>query len=236
VPVYELVDSLVGTVADVSDKNIKTLTREIFNPKDVGMEDFIKFRDIMMTENPAAWNAVVKAEANRRLARFTDILEQEGNKIYQNEPRALLNALFGSGTQRQMFLNALPGEMRKNALMLEDYLKSASVGRRIGSPTASRGEQIERLSKTPAGIVTSYLTSPKQAFKDMTRDRVIAENARLLSEFMVDPTVQRELMRVRRLGNGRQAGRVLSNILATWNKVQLQPMMQTAQERRGQIQ
>jgi hypothetical protein len=61
-------ESKIGKIANMSDDQVKNVSKTIFDPNETDMKTFLKLRNEMVQENPEVWRGVVKNEMERRLS------------------------------------------------------------------------------------------------------------------------------------------------------------------------
>lgn len=65
--VQRIKDSKVGKIANMSDDQIKNVSKTIFDANETDMKTFLRLRNDMMAEDPKVWNNIIRNEIERRL-------------------------------------------------------------------------------------------------------------------------------------------------------------------------
>jgi len=198
IAVSELQDGLIGRIATVSDKQLRNISSEIFNPR-TSPGDVRRVRDVIEGVDPQAWQDIVRNEVDFRVGSLTAQIEEAGSDIIPNIPAALKRNLFGAGRQRETLLRSLTGEQRKNFVYMERVLGRASEGRAAGSPTASFTEILKDL-RGKLGILKDVFTRPIESIQTAGDTSLFNRKVKALTQILYDPKWTPRMAELRRLG------------------------------------
>jgi len=141
VPVKELQDSAVGTLANLDQFGLQQFSRRLFSGQTSAQErSFVKAN--LDKVDPQAYRRMVQSDMGRRLDEISDIGTDSG---IENTPRMINAALFRNEATRKMWKEALP-DMADRIDDLHYVLNLATTGRNSGSATATRGEIVQGLT------------------------------------------------------------------------------------------
>ena len=197
--VNELQESLIGRVADVTDKQLKTISSEIFNPR-TSVDDVLKARKTIEKIDPSAWDGIVRNELDFRVSSITKSIEEGGINTIPNIPALLKRSIFGTGNKREVMLRSLTPEQRKNFIFLETTLSRAGQGRAAGSPTASNLEILKDL-RPKLGLLKDIFLTPIKKLQETGETGLFNKAVKGLAGVMLDTKWQPRLAKLRKLDN-----------------------------------
>lgn len=143
--IEQLEESLIGSVARLSDAEKTSASNLIFQP---GNNPAIirSTRQAISSVNPGIWNDIVGAEIDKRIGgAFESAAKDVAEGNIANLPGKLKSALFGNPRSRRALLEGAEPVVRESLLDLERILEKAARGRVVGSPTAIRQRLLEGL-------------------------------------------------------------------------------------------
>lgn len=141
VPVKELQDSAVGTLANLDQFSLQQFSRRLFSGQTSSQERaFVKAN--LDKVDPKAYRRMVQSDMGRRLDEISDIGTDTG---IENTPRLINSALFRNEATRNMWKQALP-DMADRLDDLHYVLNLSTTGRNAGSGTATRGEIMDSVT------------------------------------------------------------------------------------------
>lgn len=141
VPVKELQDSAVGTLANLDQFGLQQFSRRLFSGQTSAQERaFVKAN--LDKADPEAYRRMVQSDMGRRLDEISDIGTDTG---IENTPRLINAALFRNEAQRKMWKEALP-DMADRLDDLHYVMNLATTGRNAGSTTATKNRLVEGLT------------------------------------------------------------------------------------------
>jgi hypothetical protein len=235
-PWQEMVDSKVGAIANLKDKDLKTISTRLFDATEfvVTPQSVKNAKAVLQGQNPEAWNAIVRAEFQKRLGKVR--MDPESMTAGENIPAKLRTAIFGNQTQRETLYAALDGEAKKNLRYLEESLKKAEKGRPGGSPTQPNRVYDEQLRKRKglfgaigAPVRRVFEKGPMKAIGEAGDEKVFRDNLNELAETMFDPTWTAEWERIRRMApDSKETATAMQKILTESRKKLGKPAVQAA--------
>jgi hypothetical protein len=209
-PVDELLDSIVGKVADLGDDQLDQVASKVFN-QNVTPEAVRAAKKVIQEQNPEAWNQIVRRELFRRVGGIQVKAAEQGIEKLINTPGKLRSAIFGNENQRRVLLQSLDGEPRKNLLYLEKVLEAAASGRAAGSPTTPFAVIRDKLMGS-LRVAKQAITSPLETVAKVGDETIFNRNARALADIMYDPQWVERMSNIRALGNTKKAATELEKL------------------------
>lgn len=213
-------ESILGRISKLKDVNLDSVRTNAFK----NVATMRQVRNTVNAADPsgATWRALVREEAEERLKKI-DVLGLTGaEKVAltpDNAPAKLSRALFGSGQKRRVLLDSLPSdEMRKNAVMLEEAMSRAALGRPGGSQTGIRAVITSRIEG--AGIaIRRWLKNPIERTLATGDAAAFNKSVRTLGDALFDPKWQPELSKIRTFkGEPKEVTRAMTQLLTRVNK------------------
>jgi hypothetical protein len=199
-PIKRYEESLLGQIADIPDKQLKTISGKLFDPSQTNPLVIKQARKVIDNEN--AWNQILRVELEKRLGKIRGDLSKlsrgEGTSI-ENIPGQLRRAIFGNRKQKNVLMAGLSTEQKKNFEYLDTLLTRASLGRGVGSQTATREEIKKRLNRNVGGAVVDFLRRPLETIRGVGEERMFDNRVRALADLVFDPKWQPRLEKVRKM-------------------------------------
>lgn len=204
-PVNRITDSIVGKIASLDDVQLRQVTGLIFNPNDTARAVTAAKKAIQEVD-PDAWNAIFRAEIERRLGNARTNL---GDGQVENLPRQMLSAIFGNEKSKQVLISGADGEVKKNLKYLETALSRAAKGRTQGSQTAARTEILREIRDSSTAI-SQWFRSPIDSLRGIGEEAAFDAKVRAMAKAMFDPEFKPEMAKIRKLDvDSPAAGRAL---------------------------
>ncbi len=101
-PLQDLLQGNVGKIADISDRNLKTVSKVIFDPSQTDIEVLGNLRDKIGKQDPEAWNRIIRNEMERRLdSKLASKTRNSGSNFYDQ--------IVGTDRNYEQFHEALKG-------------------------------------------------------------------------------------------------------------------------------
>jgi hypothetical protein len=203
--VEQLQASMIGRIANVSDKQLKNIAAEIFNPRTTA-KDITRTRQVIESVDPSAWQSIVRNELDFRVGSVTTAISEQGADAVANLPALLKREIFGpaGGRKREVLLRSMTKQQRENFKYLETVLSRASVGRVTNSLTAEKGAFIREL-RGRLGVFKDVLTMPIKTIQETGDASLFNRNVRAITEIMFNPKWQPRLNEIRSLPNNSPA-------------------------------
>lgn len=191
------------------DESILAKARRV-RPENVEQVRTIAFKDVASMEKAKSainkadpsgetWNALLRSEMDNRV-RALDVPalagEAAGPVGVGNTPTQIRNALFGKGQKKRILMEAMTPEQRSNAMALDNSLRLAGLGRKVGSPTQPAQEFRRSLEGIPRSVA-EWLTSPLSRAREIGSEAVFRRNAKVLSELIFNDKFSAETTRIR---------------------------------------
>ena len=208
--VTALDESIVGRVAGLSDTQLKTASRQIFDPETTNPTVIRDAKKVIDEVSPDAWNMLLRSEIERRMG---TIKPEIGGSV-ENIPGKLSNAIFGNTKKREAILSGATGDTKKALESLDTALRRASLGRDRGSQTATRTE----ISSTLKGGVVSSLrdlfSKPLDTIVRVGENSQFDRRVAAMAEALFDPRYAAETSRMISTGKGRDLTRQILSVEA----------------------
>jgi hypothetical protein len=204
-----LENSAIGVLARVKDPKAATVAARIFNDPNITASEIRATRTSIENQDPEAWNGLVR-----------QWISQNWNKALKETQTG--SAVNPAGKLRQALVGT-PGDRAKAAAMMptgalqafEDLMNAAKALSR--TPTAGsntmRDTEIGNQLKGQGAVIFKWLTSPRAAVANAAEQRAVDKNTLALTEAILDPTKQKQLRQVVKMGDGARKAFVLSSIL-----------------------
>jgi len=195
--VEALTKGKIGQISKIKDADLKSVTGKIFDQAETNPSVIRLTRKVINGQDPAAWNAIVRTEAQKRLKNIDLDIE---NLTPDNAPAKIHRALFGSGAKRKILLESLSREQKANAIFIEDALKRAALGRPGGSQTGVR-QVISDKIKGAGLALRRFLTNPVQRAIATGEESAFNRSASRMADVIFDTEWTPRLTRIRKLSN-----------------------------------
>jgi hypothetical protein len=199
-PVNKIQDSQIGKIANMDDVQLKSAAKQIFDPSETNPEIIVSARKVINDADPAAWNAITRAEIERRMGRIrADIGSPNNIQAVENIPSQLFNSIFGNKKSRDVLYAAVDPDTRSNLKYLETALKRATTGRPGGSQTAIRAEISQELKGGVAQSIRDFIRSPIDKSISVGENAMFDARVKALSNVLFDPSYKVEMKKLRGL-------------------------------------
>lgn len=197
--VTKIQESIIGKVADMSDVQLKTISRRIFDPAETNVQTIKNAKKAISSVDPDAWNGLLRVEMERRMGAMASDLSEAGIGAVENVPGQLYRAIFKPVKQRNVLYAALDNEAKANLKYLETALKRASLGRPGGSQTAAREEIKRRLQGGIIQSVRNFFKSPVDTLVSTGEDVAFNKRVREMSEVLFNPEYKIRMKKIRKM-------------------------------------
>lgn len=209
--VIKMQDSIIGKVADLTDNQLKTASRNIFDAAETNPSVIKNAKKVINDVDPDAWNQLLRSEMERRIGSVRADLD---TSTVENIPGQLYRAMFGNKKQREVLYNAVDGQTRKNMRFLETYLKRASLGRPGGSQTAGREEIKAELRGGVVQGIRNFFSAPLKVTSEIGGDVMFDKRVSAMSDAMFDPQWKAQMIDLRKLDSSTPASaRAMTQLL-----------------------
>ena len=199
-PVNKIQDSQIGKIANMDDIQLKSVAQKIFDPSETNPEIIVSARKVINDADPSAWNAITRAEIERRMGRIrADIGSPNNIQAVENIPSQLFNSIFGNKKSRDVLYAAVDPDTRSNLKYLETALKRATTGRPGGSQTGVRAEISQELRGGVAQSIRDFIRSPIDKSISVGEDAMFDARVKALSNVLFDPSYKVEMKKLRGL-------------------------------------
>jgi hypothetical protein len=191
-PIDQINQSIIGDIAKLKDKQLKTLQNMIANPNDyqVSPREIDRIRRAFKSEDPDAWNAYVGSIFDNKIMSKMKSLGEEEEFLVENIPAQIERALIGrGGKEKNLMLSLLDGEQKKNFTYLLEGLKRWKQMRPGGSQTALL-EEIKKEAKGFGRIARKVIqaTQPREAAIRAAETVSSANYVKSMTKTLLDPT------------------------------------------------
>ena len=198
--VNKIQDSQIGKIANMDDVQLKFVSKRIFDPSETNPEIINSARKVINDADPAAWNAITRAEIERRMGRIrADIGSPSNIQSVENIPSQLFNSIFGNKKSRDVLYSAVDPETRSNLKYLETALKRATTGRPGGSQTGIRSEISQELRGGVVQSIRDFIRSPIDKSISVGENAMFEARVKALSNVLFDPSYKVEMRKLRGL-------------------------------------
>ena len=199
-PVNKIQDSQIGKIANMDDIQLKSVAQKIFDPSETNPEIILSARKVINDADPLAWNAITRAELERRMGRIrADIGSPANIQAVENIPSQLFNSVFGNKKSRDVLYAAVDPETRSNLKYLETALKRATTGRPGGSQTGIRSEISQELRGGVVQSIRDFIRSPIDKTISVGENAAFDVRVKALSNLLFDPSFRVEMKKLRGL-------------------------------------
>lgn len=210
--VEEIQQSLIGRISKVSDKQLKSISSEIFNPR-TNVADVTKARNVISKVDPQAWDDIVRNELEFRIGSLVSEVKDMGADSIQNLPGIIKRGLYGNTKQRAVLLRSMSSTQRKNFVFLETVLNRAASGRAPGSPTTSF-QEIVKAMRGRLGILKDALTKPINSIQEAGDTSLFGRRVRSLAKAAFDSKWEPKMKEIRKFGiDSPSAARAMTQLL-----------------------
>lgn len=207
--VTDLENSILGVVSKISDVNLKSISKRIFDASESNPNVIRLAKNTIDEVDPGAFDDLLRVEFQRRIGGITTLAEDLPGELVANAPGQLRRAIFGNPIQRQTLLSGMTTEQRKNFVYLDEVLRRASTGRAAGSPTIPFKEALEKLRGVGfvlADGLTSVVRDPAGLAKGIGRvvarfggSKSFDDNVAKLTDVLFNPKWEPKLKELRKL-------------------------------------
>lgn len=228
-PVTEITEgsqSIIGRIADLDDKQLKDVSRILFDPTQTNPEVLRQAKRIIRRTDGGhdSWNQIVRNEFERRMGsaknELNAVISGDVNAI-QNIPSNLINALgMNNIKNKRVIRQALSPAQRRNFDFLETALKRASTGRPGGSPTATREEIKKRLDKGIISGIRKWMRGPLTTVTEIGEEGARSARIRAMSDAIFDDAWSPQLAEVRALQASGRMTQAEDKMFELLNKVE----------------
>ncbi len=223
--VKQLEESILGKVSQISEVNLKSISRRIFDTSEPNPNVIRSVKKAIEDVDPGAFDDLLRVELQRRIGGLETLGADLPGGLVGNVPGKLRTAIFGNPIQRQALLSGMSTEQRKNFVYLDTLLGRVSTGRAPGSPTASFGEVLAGL-RGPIRTVVEFITGPRTAAKEVF-GTVSPKKVAALADVLFNPKWQPKLQQLRRLDiDSKRAENLLKDLLTASEKTAPQALRQ----------
>ena len=191
--VKALDQSAIGQISKMKDTQLKSVVSRIFDTTEVNPKVLDNIKKTIQSQDPAAWDAIVRTEAQKRLSKLT---LDRAKVTPDNLPAKVLSGLFGEGQKRAVFLRSLNPQQRKNALWLEEVLGRAAQGRPGGSQTGVRNVITEKLRGVKLAFIR-FMKNPWERAISTGEDTAFNRSASKMAEALFNPKWEPKLTKIR---------------------------------------
>lgn len=213
-PIDKLKNSVVGKVADLTDTQVQSISKSIFDPAQTDKTSIKYAKKIISDVDGEVWDRLLRAEVERRITS----IKPELGASFENLPSKLANAMFGNAKKSEALLAAMSPQQRANAELLQDVLVRAGLGRPGGSPTAGRTQFIKDLDTKGIGpTIRKFFRNPVDKVISTGENTAFEKRAKALAEVIFDPAWSGPANKALRQNNGQSFGYLLYQALETNN-------------------
>jgi hypothetical protein len=209
--VRELNESIIGNIANISDADLKRVSRRMFDPEETNVSVIMKAKEIIKSSDPDAWDMLLRSEIERRMGTIKPGVPGD----IENLPAKLSNAIFGNQKNRKAILASADGDTKKALQSLDDVLGRASRGRIVGSPTASRAEIAQELREGRIGFVRDLFRKPVDLLVSTGEDAAFNNRVSSLTDALFDTRYQKDAIRYINSGRSKDFVGLLAKIEAS---------------------
>ncbi|MFT5452870.1 MAG: hypothetical protein ACI9N9_002368, partial [Enterobacterales bacterium] len=220
-PVDEITQSIIGKVANLSDTQLKTASKILFDPQNVNVSVIRAAKKVVDDVDPDAWNMILRSEIERRMGSIKSTLEETST---ENIPGQLFRSIFGATKQRNVLFAGVQGKQKVMLKYFETALNRASLGRPGGSQTQGRAEMVKEIEggvRTTLVNFFSGIFSPSEIARGTaatltgaTANASFNKRVRALADIMFDPQWKPRVNDLIKLNsNSPAAGRALTQLL-----------------------
>lgn len=218
-----LLNSAIGKIAKLDDDELSKASRAIFD-RSMTPDAIARTRRVIESRDPQAWREIVRREIYDRLSGIESLAKDQGADQVENLPGKLLSALYGNPQRREVLLQAVDLETRKNLLFLEDVLRRGAAGRAEGSPTGIRNVIVEQL-RGGLGVARDLFSNTRQTLANLGEGSLFNRRVKALADVMYDPQFSEEMARIRRLGaESRDGAKRLEDLLGVAMRASVQTL------------
>jgi hypothetical protein len=213
IPVEQIERSVIGNISKVSDTQLSTISKKIFDPEQLNVSEVVKIKKIINSVDPKAFDNLLRVELERRLGSIKPEALSGAGLTVENLPDQLNRAIFGNQKQSAILKNSASPEQLKNLNYLQTALKRASLGRAGGSQTATRSEATERLKR---GVITflSNILAPAEGARKGLIASTFDKNVKKMAIALFDTKWQPQLSKIRKINpNTPEAARLWTQLL-----------------------
>jgi len=208
--VAPLQNSIVGAIANISNKRAATVSAELLTAKNADPQQVRFLRSSLKREDPEAFNGIVRQFIANNVDTALKELQNSGT---ENVEGKLTQSLFGTPKQKQAMLAALDGNAKvlfKDVMGAFKLIKDAGAS---GSDTAFNQQQADRIvSAFPS--IRRFILQPGKTIVENAEQEFIDRNAVLIARALTDPEKVKELRQLKSISGKTEAGlAILSNIV-----------------------
>lgn len=196
--VDKIQNSIVGKVADVTDVQLKGVSRKIFDPAETNTKTILNAKKIISAVDPDAWDGLLRVELERRLGGMATGIYDDSLGAVENIPAQLHRVLFKPVKQKNILYAALDGDAKKNMQYLETALKRASLGRSAGSQTAAREEIKASLKGGVVQKIRDIFKAPITTMVETGEYGAFNKRVRNLAEALYNPEYRIRMAKIRK--------------------------------------
>jgi hypothetical protein len=230
-PIDEARQSLIGDIAQLKDKQLKTLQNIIANPSDyqVNPREIDRIRRAFKSEDPAGWQSFVGSIFDNKIMTKMQALTEEELFNVENKPGQIYRALVGrGGKEKKLMMSLLEGEQKKNFSYFLEGLKNWQKGRPGGSQTEFM-RQITKEAKEYGGISRKIISgfTPRKAVQEAAEEAGTKGYVRAMTTALFDPKWAPKMRDLRKLDPGSRGSvakfeKIITEILTTTAKASTQ--------------
>jgi hypothetical protein len=194
-PVKEAFDSIVGVVSRTDEADIDKIASMIFNPKRPRATKLAK--KIISEVSPDAFSDLLREWIEGSISDLKTKINLLDPKTVtaENVAEKFHDALFGTQGKRDMIIGNADGVLKENLIFLEKALSRATLGKKLGSPTATRELNLKGIVKA----LRDWWVNPPLALARATSEARFNSKVKALTEVLYSPEWRPQLNKIKAL-------------------------------------
>lgn len=204
-PVNEIKKSVVGKIAEMEPKDLKTISAKLFDSANTNMEVIKKNKAFISAENPEAWNMLIRAEVQRRIS----LVPFKNGDGVPNDPVGLRGKIFGNPANTAVLMASLNTEQRAVFLKLKLMLERAAKGRVENSTTAFNQEISAKLKFGVAPVIRDMIRRPIDTVTSIGEDGFFEKRVGALADVLLNDQYRPELKTILDSDSGKGLARLI---------------------------
>lgn len=203
-------NSIIGKIANLDDVQIKSISRQVFDPAETNPTVIQNARKLIDEADPAAWNILMRSEIERRMG---SIKPEIGGAV-ENIPGQISRAIFGNAKQRNVLLAGADKNTKKMLISLDSALRRAKLGRGLGSQTAAREEIKKELRGGISQGVRDLFRKPISTITEAGESAVFDRRVAAMAQALFNPKFRVEAAKALKANKGSDFARLVLSIEA----------------------
>jgi len=209
--VEPLENSVVGVIAKIKDSKTATVAAKLFRDQNVTPGEIARARSALSTEDPEAWNALVRQFLSNELNAARKVT-QAGSEV--NVAGKFHQRIWGDPEGRKRMGAALGPDASDALKGLMEAAETLGQSPIRGSNTQAN-QAIAKTLEGPSAWWARVLLKPRESFLEAAQQKAVDQNATRLVEALTNPAKVRQLKIATKISDPARRAAFITSTLAT---------------------